>query len=65
MSNESQGQVGVDSCELSGKKYKSEVQKITWCDAPMTMLFEVDIELCFVHVNFGGEITVECFVTSR
>ncbi len=58
MSNESQGQVGVDSCELSGKKYKSEVQKITWCDAPMTMLFEVDIEPVRVMVICLGGCAV-------
>ncbi len=55
MSSESQGGVGVDSCELSKKKHKSEVQKITSCNAPMTMLFEVDIEpVCIMVICLGG-----------
>jgi hypothetical protein len=51
MSSESQGRVGVDSCELSGKKHKSEVLKIAVFDAPMTMLFELDIEpVCIMAI---------------
>jgi hypothetical protein len=55
MSSESQGRVGVDSCELSEKKYKSEVQKNTSCNAPMTRIFEVDIEpVCVMVICLGG-----------
>jgi hypothetical protein len=47
--------VGVDSYELSKKKQKSEVQKITSCNAPMTMLFEVDIKpVCIMVICLGG-----------
>jgi hypothetical protein len=54
-SSKSQGRVGVDSCGLSKKKHKSEVQKITLCDAPMTMLFEVVIEpVCVMAICLGG-----------
>ncbi len=37
------------------KKHKSEVQKNTSCAAPMTMLFEVDIEpVCIMVIYLGG-----------
>ncbi len=55
MSSESQGRVGVDSCGLSKKQQKSELQKNNSCNAPMTMLFEVDIEpVCLMVICLGG-----------
>jgi hypothetical protein len=55
MSSESQGRVGVDSYELSEKTHKSERQKVILCDAPMTMLFEVDFEpACIMVICLGG-----------
>jgi hypothetical protein len=58
-SSKSQGQLGVDSCELSEKKHKPEVQKNTLCNAPMTMLFEVDIEpVCVMVTCLGGCVVI-------
>ncbi len=51
--------MGVDSCELSEKKHKSEVQKITSCDAPVTLLFEVDIKpVCIMAICLGGCVVI-------
>ncbi len=50
--------MGEDSCELSKKKHKSGVQKITLCNAPMTMLFEMDIEPVGVMVICLGGCAV-------
>ncbi len=59
MSSESQGRVEVDSCGLSKKQQKSELQKNTSCNAPMTMLFEVDIEqVCIMVIFLWGCVVI-------
>jgi hypothetical protein len=55
MSSKSQGWVGVDNCALSKTKHRPDVQKFALCDAPTTMLFEVDNEpVCFMVICLGG-----------